>query len=75
MGYLTYFPDDERFIYYGDRPSVFQGLASFGNETAFGNKMIELERQGRGSRGSSLCLALVRSERMLMRCENELRIN
>ncbi|HOX99606.1 MAG TPA: hypothetical protein PLJ49_10440, partial [Smithella sp.] len=66
MGYLTYFPDDERFIYYGDRPSVFQGLASFGNETAFGNKMIELERQGRGSRGSSLCLALVRSERMLM---------
>ncbi len=51
MGYLTYFPDDERFIYYGDRPSVFQGLASFGNETAFGNKMIELERQGRGIHG------------------------
>jgi Tol biopolymer transport system component len=51
MGYLTYFPDDERFIYYGDRPSVFQGLASFGKETAFGNKMIELERQGRGIHG------------------------
>ena len=51
MSNLTYFPDDERFIYYGDRPSVFQGLASFGNETAFGNKMIELERQGRGIHG------------------------
>jgi hypothetical protein len=26
MGYLTYFPDDERFIYYGELPETFSSL-------------------------------------------------
>jgi hypothetical protein len=26
MGYITYFPDDERFIYYGELPEAFPGL-------------------------------------------------
>jgi len=26
MGYLTYFPDDERFIFYGELPEAFPGL-------------------------------------------------
>jgi WD40 repeat protein len=52
MGNLNYFPDDERFIYYGDRPSVFEGVRSYQNESAFGNKMIELERQGKGIQGT-----------------------
>ena len=47
MSNLTYFPDDERFIYYGDRPGVFEGLKSYPNEDAFGKKMDELKRQGK----------------------------
>jgi hypothetical protein len=39
MGYLTYFPDDERFMYYGELPSVFEGVRrSYPNETAFKQK-------------------------------------
>jgi Tol biopolymer transport system component len=51
MSNLTYFPDDERFIYYGDRPVKFNDVSWYKDETAFGNKMIELERQGRGIHG------------------------
>ena len=47
MSNLTYFPDDERFIYYGDRPGVFEGLKSYPNEDAFGKKMAELKSQGK----------------------------
>ena len=46
MGSLTYFPDDERFIYYGELPSVFEGVRSYPNETAFKQKMIELAKKG-----------------------------
>ena len=43
MGSLTYFPDDERFIYYGEGPSVFEGVRrSFPFEEAFKKKMVEL---------------------------------
>lgn len=51
MGYLTYFPDDERFIYYGDRPGIYEGLRSYPDVNAFGAKMVELESQGRGIHG------------------------
>jgi tricorn protease-like protein len=47
MGYLTYFPDDERFIFYGDRPSEFEGMKAYPNEEAFRVKMDELKRQGK----------------------------
>ena len=47
MSNLTYFPDDERFMYYGDRPGVFEGLKSYPNEDAFGKKMAELKHQGK----------------------------
>jgi hypothetical protein len=47
MGNLTYFPDDERFIYYGELPSVFEGVRrSYPNETAFKQKMIDLAKKG-----------------------------
>jgi WD40 repeat protein len=46
MGNLTYFPDDEQFIYYGELPSVFEGVNSYSNEDAFRKKMIELGRKG-----------------------------
>ena len=51
MSNLTYFPDDERFIFYGDRPSVFEGMRAYPNEEAFGEKMRELNRQGKGIGG------------------------
>jgi len=51
MSNLTYYPDDTQFIYYGERPSVFEGIKSYGNEKAFGNKMIELESKGMGIHG------------------------
>ena len=51
MSNLTYFPDDERFIFYGDRPSVFEGMRAYPNEEAFGGKMRELNRQGKGIGG------------------------
>ncbi len=45
LGYLTYFPDDERFIYWGSMPSVYEGVRAMdvGN---FNNKMIELSQKG-----------------------------
>jgi tricorn protease-like protein len=46
MGNLTYFPDDERFIYYGELPDEFEGLRSYPNADAFKQKMIELGRKG-----------------------------
>ena len=52
MGYLSYYPDDERFIYYGSRPLVSEGMRfNYMNEYAFGTKMVELERQGKGIHG------------------------
>jgi len=48
MGNLTYFPDDERYIYYGELPEVFEGVKSYQNETAFRKKMIELGQRGMG---------------------------
>ncbi len=51
MGYLTYFPDDERFLYHGELPGVYEGLRVHPDEKAFGRKMVELERQGRGIHG------------------------
>jgi Tol biopolymer transport system component len=48
MGNLTYFPDDERYIYYGELPEVFEGVKSYQNETAFKQKMIELAQKGMG---------------------------
>ncbi len=46
MGNLTYFPDDERFIYFGELPSVFDGIRSFSDADKFKEKMIELGRKG-----------------------------
>jgi WD40 repeat protein len=47
MGNLTYFPDDERFIYDGYRPGIYEGLRSYPDEEGFRVKMGELERQGK----------------------------
>jgi len=46
MSNLTYFPDDERFVYYGELPSVCEGIRQYQNETAFRKKMIELGQKG-----------------------------
>ncbi|MHB8138697.1 MAG: TolB family protein [Smithellaceae bacterium] len=46
MSNLTYFPDDERFIYFGENPSVFEG--AYADQSAFRNKLGELGRQGKG---------------------------
>lgn len=51
MGYLSYFPDDERFIYYGELPEEFEGVRSNQNETAFKQKMVELAQKGMGIHG------------------------
>ena len=51
MGNLTYFPDDERFIFYGDRPSVYEGIRAYPKEDAFIAKMRELNRQGKSIGG------------------------
>jgi Tol biopolymer transport system component len=51
MGNLTYFPDDERFIFYGDRPSVYEGMRAYPDEEAFIAKMRELNRQGKNIGG------------------------
>ena len=45
LGYLTYFPDDERFIYWGDMPSVYDGVRVM-DDSNFRNKMIELGKKG-----------------------------
>jgi WD40 repeat protein len=47
MGNLTYFPDDERFIYDGYRPGIYEDLRSYPDEEGFRVKMGELERQGK----------------------------
>jgi len=49
MSNLTYFPDDERFIYYGENPGVIEGANVY--QSAFDNKMVELARQGKGIHG------------------------
>ncbi len=52
MGNLTYFPDDERFIYYGEMPSSYKGEeASFVKESPFKKKMDELIPQGKSIYG------------------------
>jgi hypothetical protein len=52
MGNLTYFPDDERFIYYGEMPSSYKGEeSSFLKESAFKKKMDELIPQGKSIYG------------------------
>ena len=45
MGYLTYFPEDERFIYWGNMPDVYEGVGVM-NAPAFQEKMIELGKKG-----------------------------
>lgn len=45
LGYLTYFPDDERFIYWGEMPGVVDGVGPL-DESNFKNKMIALGRKG-----------------------------
>ncbi|OPZ48520.1 MAG: translocation protein TolB [Bacteroidetes bacterium ADurb.BinA104] len=50
MGNLTYFPDDERFIYYGEMPNVFPG-ARYGYGTDFNKNMVELAKKGMGIHG------------------------
>ncbi len=51
MGYLTYYPDDEKFIYYGELPGEFEGIPSYENESEFKKKMIELGQKGLGIHG------------------------
>lgn len=51
MGNLTYFPDDERFIFYGDRPCVYEGLRCYPDEDTFMRKMDELREQGKSIGG------------------------
>ena len=51
MGYLTYYPDDEKFVYYGELPGEFEGVPSYRNESAFQKKMIELGKKGMGIHG------------------------
>ena len=46
MSNLTYFPDDERFIYYGENPSVFEG--TYADQSAFRDKLGEIGKQGKG---------------------------
>ena len=50
MGNLSYFPDDERFIYYGEMPNVFPG-ARYGYGTDFNKNMVELAKKGMGIHG------------------------
>jgi WD40 repeat protein len=51
MGYLNYFPDDERFIFYGDRPCLYEGLRCYPDEDTFMRKMSELRNQGKNIGG------------------------
>ena len=46
MSNLTYYPDDERFIYYGENPSVFEG--AYADQSAFRDKLGEIGKQGKG---------------------------
>ena len=47
MSNLTYFPDDERFIYFGEAPSLFERVSLSGDKGAFLEKMEELKRKGK----------------------------
>jgi len=49
MSNLTYFPDDERFIYYGENPGAIEGANVY--QSGFSNKMVELARQGKEIHG------------------------
>jgi len=53
MGYLTYFPDDERFIFWGEMPSVYEGVRAM-DQPNFKNKMIELGEQGKSIAGIAM---------------------
>jgi Tol biopolymer transport system component len=46
MSNLTYFPDDERFVYFGENPSIFDG--AYADQSAFRNKVGQLGPQGKG---------------------------
>ena len=47
MGYLTYFPDDERFIYYGELPEAFPGLDLPAGDPRKAQEMIRQEQMKR----------------------------
>jgi hypothetical protein len=47
MGYLTYFPDDERFVYYGELPEAFPGLDLPKGEPRKAQEMIRQEQMKR----------------------------
>jgi len=52
MGYLSYFPDDERFIYWGEMPGSYKGEeASYLKDSTFKKKMDELIPQGKSIYG------------------------
>jgi Tol biopolymer transport system component len=51
MGNLTYFPDDERFIYYGELPDLIAGVRLSGDRGGFEQKIIELAKKGLGIHG------------------------
>ncbi len=50
MGYLAYYPDDERFIYYGELPEEFPG-EKYGYGNDFKKNMAALARKGMGIHG------------------------
>lgn len=50
MGYMAYYPDDERFIYYGELPEEFPG-EKYGYGRDFKKNMIEMARKGMGIHG------------------------
>ncbi len=47
MGYLTYLPDDERFIYYGEMPEAFPGLDLPKGDPRKAQEMIRQEQMKR----------------------------
>jgi hypothetical protein len=51
MGNLSYFPDDERFIYYGELPNLFDGVRLSGDQGGFEQKMVTLAHKGMGIHG------------------------
>ena len=50
MGNLNYFPDDERFIYYGELPDEFPG-ERYGYQGSFEKMMFQMAREGKGIHG------------------------
>jgi Tol biopolymer transport system component len=50
MGNLSYFPDDERFIYYGELPDAFPS-EKYGYKGSFEKMMFQLAREGKGIHG------------------------